>query len=80
MAKRDLAAGDLLDGEGGYCAWGKLVPAARSRALRALPIGLAHGVRLTRPVAHGAIITVDDTGPLPDSAAARARRMLEAMD
>lgn len=78
VAKRDLAAGDTLDGEGGSCAWGKLVPAARSRDLRALPIGLAHGVALTRPVAHGAILTRDDIGPLPDTPASRARAMLEA--
>jgi predicted homoserine dehydrogenase-like protein len=79
VAKRDLAAGDLLDGEGGYCAWGKLVPTPRSRALRAVPIGLAHGVRLIRPVPHGAIITFEDVGPLPDSAAMRARQDLESM-
>ena len=78
VAKRDLRPGDLLDGEGGYCAWGKLVPAARSRELRALPIGLAHGVRLVRPVARGEIVTRDDVGPLPASAAVRARNELEA--
>lgn len=79
VAKRDLAAGTMLDGEGGYCAWGKVIPAARSREVRGLPIGLAHGVALVRPVSRGAIITRDDVGPLPDSAAARARAELEAM-
>jgi predicted homoserine dehydrogenase-like protein len=54
------------------------MPAARSRAARALPIGLAHGVALVRPVARGAVITRDDVGPLPDSAAARAREALDA--
>jgi len=78
VAKRDLPAGTMLDGEGGFCAWGKLVPAARSREARALPIGLAHGVALVRPVARGGIITRDDVGPLPDTAAARARAELEA--
>lgn len=78
VAKRDLAAGEMLDGEGGHCAWGKLVPAARSMEMRALPIGLAHGVRLVRPVAHGAVITEADLGPLPDSAGADARAMLVA--
>ena len=43
-AKRTLKAGEILDGEGGFCVWGKLVPSASSRALDALPIGLAHGV------------------------------------
>ena len=50
-AKRDLKAGELLDGEGGYTVWGKLMPAPDSLALGALPMGLAHGVRLIRDVA-----------------------------
>jgi predicted homoserine dehydrogenase-like protein len=77
VAKKDLKPGDRLDGEGGYCAWGRLMPAAASQAKRALPIGLAHGVDVIRPVAHGAVITYDDVGSLPDNAAARCRQELE---
>src|SRR5216110_3162170 len=44
VAKRALKAGESLDGEGGYTVWGKLVPAARSLAEGAVPIGLAHGI------------------------------------
>src|SRR6185312_1349044 len=44
VAKRALRAGETLDGEGGYTVWGKLVPAERSLAEGALPIGLAHKV------------------------------------
>src|SRR5262245_66204467 len=50
-AKRDLREGERLDGEGGYTVWGKLLPAATSRARRALPLGLAHDLVLRRPVA-----------------------------
>jgi predicted homoserine dehydrogenase-like protein len=78
VAKRDLAAGEMLDGEGGYCAWGRLTTARRSREMRALPIGLAHGVALVRPVPRGAVISRNDVGPLPDTAATRARAELEA--
>src|SRR4051812_12653662 len=46
-AKRALRAGETLDGEGGYTVYGKLMPAADSRALGGLPLGLAHGVKLT---------------------------------
>jgi predicted homoserine dehydrogenase-like protein len=53
VAKRDLAPGEVLDGEGGFMVWGKLVPAVRARAIGGLPIGLAHGCALTRPVAAG---------------------------
>ena len=46
VAKRDLRAGEMLDGEGGYTVWGKLMPAAASLTAGALPIGLAHRVKL----------------------------------
>ena len=55
-AKRDLKAGELLDGEGGYTVWGKLMPAAASLAKGALPIGLAHRLKLKNDVAHGAVV------------------------
>src|ERR1044071_6017862 len=48
VAKRALRADETLDGEGGYTVWGRLVPAERSIAMGALPIGLAHHVRLKR--------------------------------
>ena len=54
-AKRDLAVGDVLDGEGGYCVYGKIAPAAASLGWGALPLGLAQGVRLKAPVAAGEI-------------------------
>jgi predicted homoserine dehydrogenase-like protein len=73
VAKRDLQAGETLDGEGGYTVYGKVVPAARSRSLKALPIGLAHGVPLTRPVRAGAILTEDDVA-LDEGAPALALR------
>ena len=79
VAKRDLVAGDMLDGEGGYTVWGKLMPAARSVAVKALPIGLAHGVKVVRAVKAGETVTQDDVEPLPDTPALRLRRETEAM-
>jgi predicted homoserine dehydrogenase-like protein len=76
VAKRALRAGETLDGEGGYTVWGKLVPAARSLAEGALPIGLAHKVPLTRHVAAGEIVRWSDVA-MPDSEAARTRREME---
>jgi len=77
-AKRALKAGEVLDGEGGYTVYGKLMPAADSLRLGGLPLGLAHGVKLVRPVAaheavHWADVTVD-----PASDAVRFRREMEA--
>ena len=78
VAKRDLAVGETLDGEGGYTAWGKLMPAEASVRARALPIGLAHGVSLVRPVKHGSVITYDDVADLPGNAATTCREKLES--
>jgi len=60
VAKRDLKAGEMLDGEGGYTVYGRLTTAASSKAQRMLPIGLAHGIRLTRDVAAGSPVTEAD--------------------
>jgi predicted homoserine dehydrogenase-like protein len=77
-AKRDLAPGEELDGEGGHTVWGRLWPAERARAARGLPIGLAHGRRLERAVAAGAPVGWDDVGPGPEDGALAARRAMEA--
>ena len=77
VAKRDLRAGDALDGEGGHTVWGKLMPARDSLACRGLPLGLSHGVKLVRPVAKGGIVTWNDAAAI-DSDAARVRREMEA--
>lgn len=59
-AKADFAAGDWLDGEGGFKVWAKAIPATRSARIGALPIGLAHHIRLKRPVKRDQIVTLDD--------------------
>lgn len=76
-AKRDLAAGEVLDGEGGAMAWGKCIPAARSLAEGALPIGLAHGVPLTRAVRAGEILRWADVRVDEQAEAVRTRRAME---
>ena len=60
MAKRDLVAGERIDGIGGEHVYGDAVPAAEARAGRELPIGLASAATLVRDVAKGTAITYDD--------------------
>ena len=79
VAKRELAAGEVLDGEGGYTVWGRLMPAADSLAMGALPIGLAQGCALTSPVAEGAVLTRADVALDDDAPAARTRAEMEAL-
>lgn len=77
VAKRDLRAGDILDGEGGYTVRGVLTPAAASLARHALPMGLAGGVRLRNDVAAGTTLTYDDVVLDETATAVRLRRQLE---
>ncbi|HZV20307.1 MAG TPA: Gfo/Idh/MocA family oxidoreductase [Hyphomicrobiales bacterium] len=56
VAKRDLRTGEILDGEGGYTVWGRAMPASASLRLKALPIGLAHRVRLRRSISKGEVL------------------------
>src|SRR5258706_6970554 len=76
VAKRDLEGGEELDREGGYTLYGQLVPAARSLAHGALPIGLAHKVPLTRDIPAGGVVRWADV-QMPDSDAANVRRAME---
>ena len=75
VAKRALAAGETLDGEGGYTVWGKLdAGRAASRPVRcrsASPIA-----PLLRPVALGAVVRWDDVEPI-SSGAVEVRRQME---
>lgn len=76
-AKRDLRAGEVLDGEGGACVWGKLLPAAASLAIGGLPIGLANHVKLCRDVPRGQCVTWDAVRIDETDAAYRYRREME---
>lgn len=75
-AKKPLVPGEMLDGEGGYCVFGKLMRAEDSLARGALPIGLAHRIKVTRPVAAGAVLTWDDVATQEDETV-RFRREME---
>ena len=76
-AKRDLRVGEVLDGEGGACVWGKLMPARASLAIGGLPIGLASNVTLRRGVPLGQPVTWDDVRIDADNDAYRYRRAME---
>jgi len=76
-AKRALRAGEALDGEGGYTVWGRLMPAADSASKRALPIGLAHKVKLKRDLAEGATVSWDDVEFDASAEAVKFRREME---
>jgi len=78
VAKRDLRAGEMLDGEGGYTVWGKLMPAALSLSAGALPIGLAHRVKLKNDITHGAVVRWSDVEIDANDETIKVRRAMEA--
>ena len=77
VAKRNLRAGEMLDGEGGYTVWGKLMPATASLKAGALPIGLAHRLRLKHDVAHGTVVRWDDVEIDASNETFKTRRAME---
>ncbi len=77
VAKRDLAAGEHLDGEGGYTVYGALVPAASALQRGLLPIGLAHGLTLRHAIPAGQALCWDDVSYEPTNPTVRMRRLME---
>jgi predicted homoserine dehydrogenase-like protein len=78
-AKRDLAAGEILDGEGGYTVHGHLYPSDSSLAIGGLPLGLAHNVKLLRPIKAGRPVTWADVQMDTTLPAYRIRREMEEL-
>jgi len=59
-AKRDLAAGEVLDGIGHYTTYGQCENVDVVRRQSLLPMGVAEGCRLWRDVAKDQVLTYDD--------------------
>jgi predicted homoserine dehydrogenase-like protein len=79
VAKRDLKAGEMLDGEGGYTVVGKLVPAADSLNRDGLPLGLAHQVVVRNAVAAGEVVRWSDVKVDESQPAVKVRREMESL-
>jgi predicted homoserine dehydrogenase-like protein len=77
-AKRALKSGEMLDGEGGFCVWGKQTPAEVSLRDGLLPLGLAHDVKLKRDIAEGGALKWADVAYDPNDAAVKVRREMES--
>ncbi|HKS18720.1 MAG TPA: Gfo/Idh/MocA family oxidoreductase [Bradyrhizobium sp.] len=78
-AKRDLAVGETLDGEGGFTVYGKLMPAADSLKLGGLPLGLAQRCKLLKPVKAGQPLAWSDVALEADDLAVHFRREMESV-
>ena len=76
-AKRDLKPGENLDGEGGYTVVGRLMAAEDSLVIGGLPLGLAHGWKVVRPVAAGQPVRWQDVVVDESNTAVKLRREME---
>jgi len=74
VAKRNLKAGETLDGIGEFCYRGSIDTREAAQAENLLPLGLAKGCRLKRDVPLGAPIRYDDIGETPASLLWAVRR------
>ena len=69
----------MLDGEGGYTVWGKLLPADTSTRIGGVPLGLAHNVKVVRPVKKGQSLSWEDVAMDTSTDAYKVRREMENM-
>jgi predicted homoserine dehydrogenase-like protein len=79
MAKRDIEPGETLDAIGETCYRGYALERIYAAARRVLPIGLAHGAKVSRKIAKGTLITLDQATPDSRLAIFKARRRQDAM-
>jgi predicted homoserine dehydrogenase-like protein len=78
FTKKDLGQSEILDGEGGYTVVGRLVPAEVSLREGYLPLGLAHGWKVLKPVKAGQPLRWSDVAFDASSTAVKLRREMEA--
>ncbi|MFY9856106.1 MAG: SAF domain-containing protein [Terracidiphilus sp.] len=65
VAKRDLKAGERLDGIGGFCTYGLIDNVSSARDMAALPIGLSDGLKLRRDIAKDDVLSLNDVEAMP---------------
>jgi predicted homoserine dehydrogenase-like protein len=67
VAKRDLKAGEVLDGIGGFCTYGLIENTIDARTADALPIGLSEGCVLRRDIPKDSVVSFADVDAIPDA-------------
>jgi len=60
VAKKDLASGETLDGEGGFAARGRLITSKNSIEGNFLPLGLSDGAKTKKSIKKDEFIKIDD--------------------
>jgi predicted homoserine dehydrogenase-like protein len=79
-AKRPLAAGTVLDGEGGYLTYGQVERSEVARREELVPLGLTHGARLLRPLEEDGLVHYGDVELPPGELLSLRREQDRAFD
>ena len=77
ISKKDLTPGEILDGDGGFCAHGEFFSADESLRQCALPMGLSEKMKIIRPVKKGQLITWNDVQFDETNEGVKIRREME---
>jgi predicted homoserine dehydrogenase-like protein len=78
IAKRDLRPGEIMGEIGSADILGRIYQHAEAKALRAVPLGLATGGKVVKPIAKGAMLTEDNFAPDADLFVYKLRRLQDA--
>ncbi|MDA9813712.1 Gfo/Idh/MocA family oxidoreductase [Candidatus Pelagibacter sp.] len=77
-AKKDLKIGEKLDGEGGFCARGRLITSKKSKTEKILPLGLTDNAIVKRNISKDQVIKIEDVElKLPDEVIAARKYQYE---
>jgi predicted homoserine dehydrogenase-like protein len=79
VAKRDLAAGEILDGIGGGTVYGLTVPAEWAATRGGVPIGVVAGARMQHPVARGTTLVEGDVVLDEEASIVHLRRLQDVL-
>lgn len=79
VAKRDLKAGQQVDGIGGYDFFSRIYTSEEARSLNGMPMGLTPGGRVIKDIGRGELLTTDNFAPDTTQLVYKLRQLQESL-
>ena len=79
VAKRDLKAGQKVDGIGGFDFFSRIYKAEEAKALHGIPMGLTPGGRVLKDIARGELLTAENFAPDTTQLVYKLRQLQESL-
>ena len=79
VAKRDLKAGQQVDGIGGYDFFSRIYTIEEARSLNGMPMGLTPGGRVIKDIGRGELLTTDNFAPDTTQLVYKLRQLQESL-